>query len=426
MAKENNTNYYRKFIADSKARRLQNELQNQFIRDRDKIRVLEQERDNLQLSVTELTRQSLERQKTQTILKRQPSDKEDKYLNDILRLQAKNKDLENIVCKMGKSTETLRLLTNEQRAYQGNIRKSGLGYKGPYVNSQANAKIPKLYNAYELRDKNVQLHVFDFEETLEDADKSRLKMEEFQKDKKTTLAEDVKNLAITSCVGIGNKNLQDEIKRLIKESKDVSNESKTVDTFCNDAFDVTEDMSKRIVDLEKDLSKLEAKRNVRSTVSEFAIDHILGKDDSSSSSIAESHISELEKESGENNYKDFEDVKLELSNRTAKFKAYFEKLENTKVVLERKLARKVDDSKAEKDQFLKEINHLRTQLENLKGKSVETKFDKPLILGKPPADKLLINSQISKSWFTPKVVVQMDLLKPVTAQSLPKNENINF
>ncbi|GKD48815.1 hypothetical protein Tco_1277791 [Tanacetum coccineum] len=47
--------------------------------------------------------------------------------------------------------------------------------------------------------------------------------------------------------------------------------------------------------------------------------------------------------------KDFNDVKLELSNRTAKFEAYFEKLKNTKVVLERHLARKVDDSKAEKD-----------------------------------------------------------------------------
>ncbi|GJU90437.1 hypothetical protein Tco_1302860 [Tanacetum coccineum] len=82
--------------------------------------------------------------------------------------------------------------------------------------------------------------------------------------------------------------------------------------------------------------------------------------------------------------KDFDDVNLELSNRTAKFEAYFEKLEKTKVVLERQLARKVDDSKAEKDRFLKEINHLRTQLENLKGKRVETKLDNSSILGKPP------------------------------------------
>ncbi|GJT86322.1 hypothetical protein Tco_1068039 [Tanacetum coccineum] len=120
--------------------------------------------------------------------------------------------------------------------------------------------------------------------------------------------------------------------------------------------------------------------------------------------------------------KDFNDVKLELSKRTAKFEAYFEKLKKTKVVLERQLALKVDDSKAKKDQFLKEINHLRTQLENLKGKSVKTKFDKHSILGKPPADKLLINSQISKSWFTPKVDMQKSLSKPLIAQSLPKIE----
>ncbi|GJU62526.1 hypothetical protein Tco_1244361 [Tanacetum coccineum] len=61
------------------------------------------------------------------------------------------------------------------------------------------------------------------------------------------------------------------------------------------------------------------------------------------------------------------------------------------------------------------INLLRAQFENLKGKSVKTKFDKPLILEKPPADKLLINSQISKSWFASKIVVQKDLSKPVTA-----------
>ncbi|GKA31211.1 hypothetical protein Tco_0717516 [Tanacetum coccineum] len=195
---------------------------------------------------------------------------------------------------MGKSTEPLRLLTNEQRAYWDNIRKSVLGYKDPCVLSKANAKILKVYSTYKLHDENVQLHVFDSEETFKDAEKSRLKMKEFQKDEKVqemllyllkllqmqvhrnhllrqcqvqllkdrllevTLAEDVKNLVINSCVEIKNKNLQDEIEQFSKESKDVSNESKTADTFCNDAFDVTQELSKRIVDLEKDLSKLEA------------------------------------------------------------------------------------------------------------------------------------------------------------------------
>ncbi|GJR06719.1 retrovirus-related pol polyprotein from transposon TNT 1-94 [Tanacetum coccineum] len=63
------------------------------------------------------------------------------------------------------------------------IRSSYLDLLG--VDSElAYAKIPKLYRASELCDKNEQLHVFDSEETLEDAEKSQLKMNEFQKDEK--------------------------------------------------------------------------------------------------------------------------------------------------------------------------------------------------------------------------------------------------
>ncbi|GJR22960.1 hypothetical protein Tco_0971487 [Tanacetum coccineum] len=201
-----------------------------------------------------------------------------------------------------------------------------------------------------------------------DLDKT-LKQYKFLKDRllEVTLAEDVKNLVITSCVEIENKNLQDEIKRISKELKDVSNESKTVDTFCNDAYDVTQELSKRItykdlfesiqrsmvettqynevkdkfdfdeietknIELEHEVASLlkenehlklmyknlfdsikksrvqtqsskvthKQEENLRSKLSEFAFDHILGKDDSSPSSIDENNISELEKESEEN------------------------------------------------------------------------------------------------------------------------------
>ncbi|GKF69575.1 hypothetical protein Tco_0202632, partial [Tanacetum coccineum] len=84
-----------------------------------------------------------------------------------------------------------------------------------------------------------------------------------------SLTKDIKNLVITSCVKIRNKDLHDEIERISNESKDVSNESKTVDTACNDAFEVTQGLSKRIVELEKDLSKSEAK----SIAFEIALQH---------------------------------------------------------------------------------------------------------------------------------------------------------
>ncbi|GJU21003.1 hypothetical protein Tco_1154345 [Tanacetum coccineum] len=339
-------NYLNEFLeADEQAKRYNKQAQSQLVRDRDIIRDLEKQRDKLELDVKDYKRQKEEYQKTQTIFNQTQRNKEEKYLDDILQLQAKIKDLENVVCKMGKSTETLRLLTNEQKAFRDNLHKSGLGYNGPCVLSQAYAKIPKLYRAYELCDKNKQLHVFDSEETLEDAEKSQLKMNEFQKDEKVqelkiqpidygklnklykdfvpqkelfepsvkqtcsspysipfvkiletktmpikekvffthhrqrlnvfqrdikemkdafeqndvyldeienqndllkgqlleaSLTADIKNLVITSCMEIRNKDLHDEIERISKESNYVS-------------FEVTQGLSKRIVELEKDL-----------------------------------------------------------------------------------------------------------------------------------------------------------------------------
>ncbi|GKB79227.1 hypothetical protein Tco_0946122 [Tanacetum coccineum] len=98
-----------------------------------------------------------------------------------------------------------------------------------------------------------------------------LKQNEFLKDRllEASLAEDVNNLVITSCVEIRNKDLHDEIERISKEPKDVSNESKTADAACNDAFEVTWDLSKRIVELEKELSKFKAK----SIALEIALQH---------------------------------------------------------------------------------------------------------------------------------------------------------
>ncbi|GKC26822.1 hypothetical protein Tco_1034116 [Tanacetum coccineum] len=73
--------------------------------------------------------------------------------------------------------------------------------------------------------------------------------------------------------------------------------------------------------------------------------------------------------------KDFEDAKFEFSKTTDKFETYFEKLENTKVVLEQQLARKIDDSKVEKDQFLKQIASLESKLESQDFISNQKEYD---------------------------------------------------
>ncbi|GKD20456.1 hypothetical protein Tco_1222159 [Tanacetum coccineum] len=142
--------------ADSKAMRLEKVLQTQFIRDRDIIRDLEQKLDNLQLSVVELKRQIVELQKTQTILKRKMSENEDKYHDIVLDLEAKAKDNENVVLK--------------------------IGYENPYTLKKAISQNPKIYDASCFNDMKIHVNVRDTEDILNDATKSQIKMENKLKD----------------------------------------------------------------------------------------------------------------------------------------------------------------------------------------------------------------------------------------------------
>ncbi|GKB69302.1 integrase, catalytic region, zinc finger, CCHC-type containing protein [Tanacetum coccineum] len=89
--------FHTEFIEDDrKAKRLETELQNQFILDRDKVRALEKERDDLQLNVSEQRKHVLELQNAQAVLKRKLNANEDKYLDDVLNLEAKLKKNKNV------------------------------------------------------------------------------------------------------------------------------------------------------------------------------------------------------------------------------------------------------------------------------------------------------------------------------------------
>ncbi|GKD06801.1 hypothetical protein Tco_1181775, partial [Tanacetum coccineum] len=464
---------------------------------------------------------------------------EDKYVNNIIQIEAKNKDLENIVCKMGKSCQTLRMLTHEQSLYLENKQKMGLGYVDPCPLGQAIACHPKLYDVKVLGLHYVKPDVHDIEEIFNDAEESQVKMKgkqfefnyeninslydtfvpqtelslgqeyfsnapissEFESSKEMSdllvlkmqnesrllkmfdklgdalsgfytkinktrlkdaeckwlsdsqnelrefyktdviltsrslymnlqdikeelieevqemlnifesmeskvdrtskkreilqnkidqlleanIANDVKNLVMQSYVEIKNKK---EIKRFLKESKDsekfcrcskFNNILGKIESFKKNQFDSFSELETKsgekknlfesetcvfqtkIVELEKVLAK-QTKENsdllmkIDNLENAFA-DEVkrvkTGKlnDFDKENCDFRSKVTHLEKIITQKT-KDFDDVKLELSNRTAKFEAYFEKHEKTKAVLERQLARKVDDSKAEKDQFL--------------------------------------------------------------------------
>ncbi|GJW87402.1 hypothetical protein Tco_0162742 [Tanacetum coccineum] len=367
------------------------------------IETLEQEREELQDQVLKI--------KNATKAFKQD---EDKYVNNIIQLEAKNKDLENIVCKMGKSSQTLPIACH-----------------------------PKLYDAEVLGLHYVKSDVHDTEEILNDAERSYVEIKNkeeikrFSKESKdsekfcndvaevkksfqssrveTIQCDEVKikfefdkienqnielehQLRVQTKTSNGTQNKADNLKSQLFEfaetkfnnilgkieslKKNQFDSFSSLNVVCNSSELETESGEKKnlfesetcvfqikIVELEKTLAK-ETKENsdllikVDNLENAFA-DEVkrttMGKLTAFDKDKCDfgSKVTHLEKIIAQKT-KDFDDVKLELSNRTTKFEAYFEKLENTKVILERQLAHKVDDSKAEKDQFLKEIIHLRT------------------------------------------------------------------
>ncbi|GKB90632.1 hypothetical protein Tco_0962904, partial [Tanacetum coccineum] len=177
MTKGNNTTYFNEYIeADRKARRFKNESQSQFIRDRDIIRDLEQQRDKLELSVVELKRQIVELQKTQTILKQKMSENEDKYHDTVIDLEARAKKNEDVVLKIGNSLQGMFMLGPKPMSFYDSNVKHGLGYENPYTLKKAISQNLKLYDASCFTDSKIYVNIRDTEDILNDAAKSQIKM----------------------------------------------------------------------------------------------------------------------------------------------------------------------------------------------------------------------------------------------------------
>ncbi|GKA39294.1 putative ribonuclease H-like domain-containing protein [Tanacetum coccineum] len=99
-------------------------------------------------------------------LKKESKQKEDKYLDEVINLQNKNKALYNVVYKMGQSTQTMNMLTKPQ-AFYDESHKTALGYQNPFYLSQAQRKVLALYDGHTIVKTHVALSVTDTKETLE-------------------------------------------------------------------------------------------------------------------------------------------------------------------------------------------------------------------------------------------------------------------
>ncbi|GKB23437.1 hypothetical protein Tco_0862838 [Tanacetum coccineum] len=113
-------------------------------------------------------KQVLELQTAQTSLKRKMNANEDKYLDDVLSLEAKLKKNENVVIKMSNYVQALFMLGPKPLSVYDPQLKHGLGYKNPYTLNKALSQNPKLYDASNLHNSKVHVNVCDTEEILDD------------------------------------------------------------------------------------------------------------------------------------------------------------------------------------------------------------------------------------------------------------------
>ncbi|GKB40271.1 hypothetical protein Tco_0885213 [Tanacetum coccineum] len=257
--KENTTNYFHKYIeADLKAKRSEQESQTQFVQNRDKIRDLEKQRDDLDLYVVALKRQTEELQKTQLILKHKMSEKEDKYHDTVLDLKAKVKKNEDTMLKIGNSMQGMFMFGPKPMAFYDSKLKHRLGdtedilkdatksqikmknkMKDPVAIQKNQEEIRLNYFCqeqlkpilYELQAKLESLQQRFFKDIIEMKDafdstenepNQKLQQNEFLKDQ--LLEVTIKN-KVECCVLLNHdcvdNNLQDEFERLQRESVDI-------------------------------------------------------------------------------------------------------------------------------------------------------------------------------------------------------------
>ncbi|GJX80037.1 retrovirus-related pol polyprotein from transposon TNT 1-94 [Tanacetum coccineum] len=133
----------------------------------------------LQLNATVKSHKTLST--TVDVLKMESKEKEDKYLEEIIKLENKKTALDSVVYKMGQSTQTMHMLTKPQVFYD-ECHKTTLGYQNPLYLTQAQRKVHTLYCGHAIVKQHDALFVIDTKETLELTEESRLKMHAKQND----------------------------------------------------------------------------------------------------------------------------------------------------------------------------------------------------------------------------------------------------
>nr|GEU99080.1 hypothetical protein [Tanacetum cinerariifolium] len=150
---------------------LERELRN----DKDTIDQLLKEKDKIQSNFLKIKNEKLIIQHETQLAKKDFKDQENRYLEDIVDLEEKLSSHDRIVYKIGQSIQMIHMLGKKPNTVYDPFLKAGLGYRNPEHLKKAIAVQPKMYDGDSLHSDKLIIDSPDSEETLEDAEESRIK-----------------------------------------------------------------------------------------------------------------------------------------------------------------------------------------------------------------------------------------------------------
>ncbi|GJY06480.1 hypothetical protein Tco_0373534 [Tanacetum coccineum] len=150
------------------------------IRDRNvKLAALQQDINTLKETLSNNVKEKESLSETLIVFKTESKEKDSKYINKEIVLEKQNKELENIIFKMYRSTQGMHMLTKPQVFYD-DTHKQALGYQNPFHLKKAQWIQPTLYDGSVIAKEHAVISVIDDEETLILEEESRSKMLEKQ------------------------------------------------------------------------------------------------------------------------------------------------------------------------------------------------------------------------------------------------------
>nr|GEV14720.1 Gag-Pol polyprotein [Tanacetum cinerariifolium] len=141
---------------------------------------------------------------------------EDKFLDKELNLEAKIKDLENILLKRDQTVQTIHMINLNPDSFYHPNQKMALGYPNPSYLKKAQLKQKSLYNGNLLLEEHDPPAMYDSEETLELA-QDRVFVPQTTKSKEELFLSNVSNMEADESLD-KQKYLELEIERLLKAS----------------------------------------------------------------------------------------------------------------------------------------------------------------------------------------------------------------